>query len=166
VRKNTISQAVRFANGGPPTRSHTCLRILVAEDEPDIRRLNTEVLADSGYQVDAAEDGAIAWDALNENQYDLLITDYEMPLVSGLELLQKLHDSSMEVPVIMATGTLPHHQSDWRPWLQIKAILLKPYTFTQLLGAVKNVLNPVAVNHPEIAPTNWQGHSWPNTMQH
>jgi FixJ family two-component response regulator len=39
-----------------------------------------------------------------------LITDHDMPKVSGMELLQKLHDSSMKLPVIMATGTLPEEQ--------------------------------------------------------
>src|ERR1039457_4461243 len=50
-------------------------RILVVEDDPDIRRLNTEVLSYFGYQVDAAEDGEAAWDALRQNNYDLIVTD-------------------------------------------------------------------------------------------
>jgi len=43
-------------------------RILVVEDDTDIRQLNTEVIIGAGYQVDAAEDGAVAWDALQLNQ--------------------------------------------------------------------------------------------------
>ena len=68
----------------PTTSPH---RILVAEDDHDVRRLNTEVLIDSGYHVDAAQDGAIAWDILQIKSYDLLITDYDMPKLSGLELV-------------------------------------------------------------------------------
>ena len=57
----------------PMAASPQC--ILVAEDDPVIRRLNAEVLKNSGYRVDAATDGAVAWEALQTKSYDLLITD-------------------------------------------------------------------------------------------
>ena len=68
-------------------------RILVVDDDPLIRRLNSEVLVYSGYQVDAADDGASAWNALLVNDYDLLITDNDMPKVTGVDLLKKVHAS-------------------------------------------------------------------------
>src|SRR5664279_4806418 len=66
-------------------------RILVVDDEPLLRRLNTEVLVDAGYRVDTAEDGAVAWDTLQLNSYDLLITDNEMPNVSGVDSVSYTH---------------------------------------------------------------------------
>jgi len=114
--------------------------ILVVDDEPDIRQLNTEVLIDSGYQVDAAEDGAVAWQALNTNSYDLLITDHHLPKVSGIELLRKLRAARMVLPVIMATGHLPKEGFTRYPWLRPAVTLLKPYIVEEFLGAVKKVL--------------------------
>jgi len=114
--------------------------ILVVDDEPDIRQLNTEVLIDSGYQVDTAEDGAIAWQALNTNSYDLLITDHHLPKVSGIELLRKLRAARMVLPVIMATGHLPKDGFTRYPWLRPAVTLLKPYIVEEFLGAVKKVL--------------------------
>jgi len=131
-------------------------RILVADDSPDIRRLNIEVLTTSGYLVDAAEDVAAAWDLLQLNEYDLLVTDNEMPKVSGLALLQLLHDARLALPVIMVTGTSPQEQLDRQPWLQIEVMLLKPYTFDELLNAVKNVLHAHSHGRMEIAPANRQ----------
>jgi DNA-binding response OmpR family regulator len=119
---------------GPPRR------ILVVDDEPLLRRLNTEVLVDAGYRVDTAEDGAVAWDALQIGSYDLLITDNEMPNVSGIGLLKKLRAARMDMPVIMATGTFPKDEFTQYPWLQPAATLLKPYTIEELLGTVKTVL--------------------------
>jgi CheY-like chemotaxis protein len=58
-------------------------RILVAEDDPDIRRLNSEALLCSGYHVDAVENGADAWEALQLKDYDLVVTDYNMPKLTG-----------------------------------------------------------------------------------
>ena len=118
-----------------PTR-----HILVVDDEPDLRQLNTEVLIDSGYAVDAAEDGAIAWQALNTDRYDLLITDNNLPKVSGVELLMKVRAARMALPVIMATGTFPTQEFTRYPWLQPAVTLLKPYTVVEFLGAVKKVL--------------------------
>src|ERR1035441_3653861 len=93
-------------------------RILVVEDDAAIRRLNTEILTCSGYQVDAAGDGAAAWDALQRNNYDLVVTDNDMPKVTGIELIKKLQDTQMNLPVIMATGTLPDEEFARYPCLQ------------------------------------------------
>ena len=114
-------------------------RILVVEDDGDIRRLNTEVLIRYGYHVDAAEDGAIAWDALQLNRYDLVVTDNNMPKVSGVDLLKKIHAARIALPVILATGVLPQEEFIRSPWLQPAATLGKPYTIAQLLGTVKAV---------------------------
>jgi DNA-binding response OmpR family regulator len=115
-------------------------RILVVEDEAPVRQLNAEVLTRAGYEVDAAEDGAAAWEALNGDSYDLLITDNGMPRLSGLELLKKLRAARMELPVIMATGTLPTQEFAQSPWLRPAATLEKPYTIEELLRTVKKVL--------------------------
>jgi DNA-binding response OmpR family regulator len=118
-------------------------RILVVEDDEDIRRLNAEVLAGSGYKVDAAADGAIAWGILQYNQYDLLVTDYHMPKMSGVELLKKVRAAHVVLPVIMVSGTMPIEKLKQHPWLQIDATLAKPYTPDELLARVREVLSAI-----------------------
>jgi DNA-binding response OmpR family regulator len=127
-------------------------RILVAEDEPALRRFNFEVLIRSGYRVDTAEDGAIAWQTLNETLktaggYDLLITDNNMPKVSGIDLLKKVHAAHLALPVIMTTGIPPWESFIQFPWLQPAVTLLKPYTRAEFLEAVQKVL-PLAMAPP------------------
>jgi two-component system alkaline phosphatase synthesis response regulator PhoP len=139
--KNNKTPQIRQSAGTPlQGRESPPQRILVVEDDGDIRRLNAEVLAHSGYHVDAAEDGAVAWDTLQRNRYDLMVTDNDMPKVSGVELLHKLHAADMALPVIMATGQLPEEEFTRHPWLQPAAILIKPYSFKELLEMVRNVL--------------------------
>jgi DNA-binding NtrC family response regulator len=137
--ESRISQATKrpthYFNGKQPAH-----RILVVEDEADIRWVNTLALTDSGYHVDNAENGAVAWDILQLKRYHLLITDNEMPKVSGVELLKNIHAARMGVLVIMATGTLPHEQFARYPWIRPVGMLIKPYTLEELLGAVKKVL--------------------------
>jgi DNA-binding response OmpR family regulator len=132
--------------GGSLRRSETNppRRILVVEDDTLLLRLNAEVLLHSGYEVDTAADGAAAWQALNANHYDLMITDNSMPEISGVELLAKLRAAQMSLPVIMATGTLPDEDLTQYPRLQPDAMLLKPYTLEEMVKTVQKVLNEVA----------------------
>ena len=143
-------------NAPPEHRPGPPRRILVVDDEPLIRQLYTEVLTDSGYKVDGAEDGAVAWDTLQKQRYDLLITDNEMPKVSGMELLEMLHAARMNLPVIMATGTFPKEEFNHRPWLQPDITLIKPFILAEFALAVDEVLD---ANHlvraAAIPPAHW-----------
>jgi DNA-binding response OmpR family regulator len=130
----------KTANTPLQGRTKPARRILVVEDDRDIRHLNTALLTNSGYQVDAAEDGAAAWNALQLKHYDLIVTDNDMPNVTGVDLLHRLRDAGMTLPVIMATGTWPEEEFARHPRIKPAAVLLKPYTFHKLLGIVKEVL--------------------------
>jgi CheY-like chemotaxis protein len=156
MEKHHISRVEPLAANDHQRNPNPRQRILVVEDDPLIRRVNSEVLIYSGYHVDAAEDGAAAWDALQLNNYDLLITDHDMPKVTGVDLLKKVHATRLALPAIMATGTLPTWEFTLCPWLYPAAILLKPYTFDELLGTVKEVLHATVSARAEGAPpTNW-----------
>ena len=115
-------------------------RILVVDDEPGIRRLNSDLLMEAGYEVDAVANGILAWNTLNRNHYDLLITDNLMPKMSGVELLEKLYACRRFLPIIMATGTLPAEEIKCQAWFAITTVLLKPYTLQELLETVRKSL--------------------------
>jgi CheY-like chemotaxis protein len=115
-------------------------RILVVDDDISIREFSAVMLTTSGYQVDTAEDGAVGWEALHASSYDLLITDNDMPKVSGVELVKKLRFARMTLPVVLASGNIPTEALSWNPSLQLAATLAKPFTMGELLGTVKNIL--------------------------
>ena len=140
MNDNRTSRAGATATAQVQCETSPPHRILVVEDDGCIRRFNAEMLIRSDYQVDAAENGAVAWDMLQLKSYDLLITDIDMPKVSGVDLLKKLHAVRLAMPVIMATGTLPEEEFNRNPWLQPAAMLLKPFTGDELLGTVETVL--------------------------
>jgi DNA-binding response OmpR family regulator len=131
-------------------------RILVVDDDSEIRHLSTHLLLQSGYQVDAAEDGAAAWEALHAKNYDLLITDHNMPKVSGVELVKKVRSARMTLPVILASGVLPEAELERHPWLQLASTLSKPFSPDQLLQMVKEVLHSTdSAREPIAPPPNW-----------
>lgn len=74
-------QPTAAPNQGQPNLRH---RILVVDDETAVRNLMSAVLLHAGYLVETAQDGAVAWAALQSNRYDLLITDHDMPKVTGI----------------------------------------------------------------------------------
>src|SRR5579862_2832129 len=102
-------------------------RILVADDEPSIRRLITDSLAHSGYEVDAAEDGAAAWDALQPKRYDLLITANSRPKITGIELVKRRRGKGVCLPIVIVSAVIPTADFDQHPELQISAVLVKPF---------------------------------------
>jgi len=115
-------------------------RILMADHDAEVLRRGTEALINVGYCVDFAADGVAAWNAIRLGKYDLLVTENCLPKTSGLELLKNIHIARIELPVIMVTGEPPEEKLRPPPWLQIEAMLFKPYTAEVLLAMVKNVL--------------------------
>jgi DNA-binding NtrC family response regulator len=127
-------------------------RILVVEGAADLRQLNSEVLVCSGYHVDTAADGEAAWAALRQNRYDLLITAQHLPKLSGVDLISKMHDTSLRLPTIMTTKILPTWEFASRPWLQPTTMVKMPYTTDDFLWTVKNVLRAHTSDGARIAP--------------
>jgi len=115
-------------------------RILLVDDDLYARELNAGALIRSGYSVKTAEDGADAWKSLTDHGYDLLITDNKMPRVTGLELIKKVRSEDMTLPIILASGTVPTEELKRHPWLQLDAMLPKPFTVEELLDTVNRVL--------------------------
>jgi DNA-binding NtrC family response regulator len=130
-----------------PSHDHDSNRALVVDDVPEICKLNGELLMDLDFDVDVAKNGIIAWELLEKNEYNLIITNNRMPSMSGVELLKKLHADRKCVPVIMATGTMPDEQVTRQPWFQTVTILIKPYTLEEFLTAVKRSIRKSSSSH-------------------
>ena len=82
------------------------MKILVAEDERVTRRSIQRQLEKMGHEVIAVEDGALAWDQFKNEQFDVVVTDWDMPHVDGRELIERIRGSELSgyVYLIMLTG--------------------------------------------------------------
>ena len=80
------------------------LRILIAEDDRELRRLFAHVLIKNGYEVKEVGNGKEALDAIDNNFYDLIISDVMMPVMDGYELVRMLRDAGNNIPVLMITA--------------------------------------------------------------
>jgi two-component system, sensor histidine kinase and response regulator len=114
-------------------------RILVAEDNESVRQILYDTLTSANFYVDAAADGEEAWRALQSVHYDLLVTDNEMPRLTGLELIKRIREAGMRLPVIMASATISETVVRDYADLQI-AVVPKPFALRDLRNTVNNAL--------------------------
>ena len=125
-------------------------RILVVDDEPDLRDVLSGLLEQAGYAVVTAESGASALDEVARGDVDLVITDLRMPNMDGLELLRRLGEVAPGVPAMMlsAYGTIPIAVDAMK--LGAKEFLTKPFDRDEVLAIVARTLS--AWSRPDAVP--------------
>jgi CheY-like chemotaxis protein len=119
--------------------------IVVAEDHEDIRFVVQRALERAGHQVVATPDGAAALDAVRKYRPDVVVTDLDMPHMSGLDLCRAIRADAQlrHIPVLLASGSLlPGDERAAE--VGVSATLLKPFLPAQLLAQVAALLPPAA----------------------
>lgn len=115
-------------------------RVLIVDDEKFVRELIRDTLRTRGYETGLAEDGVEALEALEESEYDLVISDVVMPRLQGLELLKRTKKEYPKVKVIILTGySRQHNISDFLLY-GADEYLTKPFQVDRLLATVERVL--------------------------
>ena len=109
------------------------LRILVVDDEEEIRNLLQGVLRDIGIvRVHLAENGEMAWQRLSRSEldYDLVISDWLMPRMDGLELLNKMRKCGSKTPFMMLTVKVTVEAVAAAKAAGVTIYLAKPFTYS------------------------------------
>ena len=115
-------------------------RILVAEDQTDIRNLLVLNLRGAGYEVDAVADGLAALASQSERPSDLLILDLMMPGLDGLELCKTLRARGQHTPILMLTAKSTELDRVLGLELGADDYLTKPFSLAELMARVKALL--------------------------
>jgi CheY-like chemotaxis protein len=108
------------------------LRVLVADDEEEIRDLIQEILGDLGIvRVHMAENGEMAWQRLSRSKldYDMVISDWLMPRMDGLELLRKMRQFGLETLFIMLTVKVTSQAVAAAVESGVTLYIAKPFTY-------------------------------------
>ncbi|MDP6420786.1 MAG: response regulator [SAR202 cluster bacterium] len=131
-------------------------KILVAEDDKDIRNLLVDILDDVGYEVASARNGVDALEQINNFQPDLLALDLMMPEMDGFELLNKLRDdpSTRELPVVVLSA-VPSRKGELRAWrMGVRHYIPKPFSSERVHLSVKVALREADEAQQEAARQN------------
>ena len=120
--------------------------ILIVDDQREVRLLLRLIFEDEGYKCLEASDGEIAIKMLTDHQpVDLLVTDFQMPLMNGLQLLNQLktHLLWRNIPKIFITGEPSSHL--WSEAIQAGAnmVFLKPLDVITLIAHVQSLIRPL-----------------------
>ncbi len=121
----------------------TDMRILIVDDFSTMRRIIKTLLRELGFTaVSEADDGTTALPLLQSGDYDFLITDWNMPGMSGLELLKALRENTATaaIPVLMVTAEAKREQIVEAAQLGVNGYIVKPFTAETLKGKIDKIL--------------------------
>lgn len=115
-------------------------KILIVDDEDSLRELLLIMLQREGYLVDAAENGAVAFEKISQENYDLIISDIQMPKVSGIELLRKIRKQEIDVTVLMITAFSSTEEAVEAMKLGAYDYITKPFKNDEIRLVIKKAL--------------------------
>lgn len=110
------------------------MNILCVDDEPKILRILTQYLTMVGHTVKSASDGENGLRQLSQQHpsFDLIITDIRMPSMSGLELIRRIRNLGLDIPVVVMSGHQDDEVDKAMSELRIAAVLEKPFLFDDI----------------------------------
>ncbi len=143
------ARAPRTPARGPSAGPRGAGAILVVEDEPIVRRTTLAALSQYGFDVRAAENGAVAVEMFRAmaDQISLVVLDVVMPVMGGEEALGHIKRIRPDVPVVISSGQNDVESIERFSQADVDGILMKPYTAKQLVETLKAVLEKHAVQH-------------------
>jgi CheY-like chemotaxis protein len=142
--EDTPADSKQHRSAWGPALAMTPGRILVVDDEKDIVEIISRYLRKEGFAVQGFTDSRVAAESMRTNPFafDLLLTDFDMPFVSGATLCRTVHEMRPDLPVLMITGYDRHISTEQLSELGVADLLMKPLDRYALLGAVCRLLMP------------------------
>ncbi|RME02332.1 MAG: response regulator [Planctomycetota bacterium] len=125
----------------PQPQPHSKAEILVVDDSKVVRHLLTLTLQENQYSVSTAKDGAEALEILKQKNFDLIISDLNMPKINGFELAKKKSELGISTPMIFLTSEDSEEMEMEGFDLGAEDYLIKPIKEKRLLARVKKILN-------------------------
>jgi len=119
-------------------------RILVVDDDPDIRQVLLDRMSSFGYAVETAVNGREALDALRRSGFDGMLLDMRMPEIDGFEVLRRTRKSHPDLPVVVVTALSVQQQAAQAVAEGARAYLLKPFDASQLKQVVEQCFGSAA----------------------
>lgn len=111
------------------------VRVLIVDDEPDIRATVSAMLEIEGYRVDEAINGADALRVLEDRTPDLILLDMRMPVLDGWGFANELRQRGHRTPIVVMTAA--RDAARWASEIAASAFVAKPFGFDDLISAVE-----------------------------
>ena len=128
---------MQYMTAQTPLRSS--LRILIVEDERDVLDMLQEVLARAGHRVIAAPDGKAGLACFQRQPFDIVLTDLNMPGISGFDLATGIKKINQSMPVLLLTGWAGEFEEAELTAKGIDCIIKKPFAIADLLQTLDDL---------------------------
>lgn len=118
------------------------MRILVVDDFATMRRIIKNILKQLGFNnIDEADDGANAWDRLNRGDIDFVVSDWNMPNMTGIELLRKVRASEefADLPFLMVTAEAQQENIIEAVQAKVSNYIVKPFTAETMMQKIEKI---------------------------
>ena len=116
------------------------MKILLAEDDNDMRRFLAKALQNAGYDVSSYDNGASAYNRLREEPFELLLTDIVMPEMDGIELARRATELDPDIKVMFITGFAAVALNPDLQAPRDAKVLSKPFHLRELVTEVEKLL--------------------------
>jgi DNA-binding NtrC family response regulator len=120
------------------------LSILVVDDDSDVLELAVCFFKEAGVEVNCAESGRRALEKIREKRYSVMLTDFNMPGMNGLQLAEKVREIAPQIRIIMATGHPSPELSNLAAKAGIATVLAKPLHLEGLIDLVNELITPAS----------------------
>lgn len=135
-----------------PAMPETPVQILLAEDEEMIRHSLLMGLRRAGFQVQGYANGLLAFEAFQECSASLVITDIQMPLLDGVELVRRIRGLAPEIPVLVMTGYDERERQQAFQKLGGCQFISKPFRMENFLSSIRESLNTTIMAQHSMVP--------------
>src|SRR5699024_8250632 len=114
--------------------------ILIIDDQVGIRMLLENIFENSGYKVCTAESGVEAFHFLKEQEVDLILLDYYLPLMNGSEIIEQIEQANNQIPIILINGFTKVIEERYVQHTNVIDVFGKPFDVNTLINRVENIL--------------------------
>ena len=114
--------------------------IMIVEDDKDMQQTLCELLRKKGAKIYSADNGQAALEVLEKHQIDFVISDVQMPIMDGVELLKKIKERNPEIPIVLLATGQALITAEIAESKGAAGLIQKPFTSKALLERVQNLL--------------------------
>lgn len=115
-------------------------RILIVDDEADLRTLLRHILTAQGYQITDAEDGEEAIELIKRQKFDIALLDIQMPNINGIQVLKYIKEHSPQTKAVMLTGYADLKHAMEAKEFGARDFIGKPYKLEDVLSTIEHIL--------------------------